>query len=80
MGLALTPSGFLGGVSSQGPSDNLPWLLLGNNAKAKPKVSWLILCCDALVQWFSIFLMLRPFNTVPYLVVTPSYKGSQPTG
>ena len=25
-------------------------------------------------QWFSTFLMLRPFNTVPHLVVTPNYK------
>ena len=25
-------------------------------------------------QWFSTFLMLRPFNMVPHVVVTPNYK------
>jgi hypothetical protein len=25
-------------------------------------------------QWFSTFLMLQPFNTVPRVVVTPDYK------
>ena len=25
-------------------------------------------------QWFSTFLILRPFNTVPHLVVTPNHK------
>lgn len=53
-GSDLDPLGFLGGVSSLGPPDNLPRLFLGNNTKAKPKISWLILCRDALVQWFSI--------------------------
>jgi hypothetical protein len=27
-----------------------------------------------LYQWFSAFLMLRPFNTVPPVVVTPKHK------
>jgi hypothetical protein len=26
------------------------------------------------VQWFSTLLMLQPFNTVPYVVVTPAIK------
>jgi len=36
--------------------------------------------CDVLPQygpqqgWFSAFLMLRPFNIVPHIVVTPNYK------
>ena len=25
-------------------------------------------------QWFSTFLMLRPFNTVPHVVVTSNHK------
>jgi hypothetical protein len=25
-------------------------------------------------QWFSTFLMWRPFNTVPYIVVTPKHN------
>jgi hypothetical protein len=25
-------------------------------------------------QWFSTFLKLQPFNTVPYVVVTPNNK------
>jgi hypothetical protein len=25
-------------------------------------------------QWFSAFPMLRPFNTVPHVVVTPNHK------
>ena len=27
-----------------------------------------------LKQWFSAFLVLRPFNTVPCVVVTPNHK------
>ena len=27
-----------------------------------------------LKQWFSAFPMLRPFNTVPHVVVTPNHK------
>jgi hypothetical protein len=30
--------------------------------------------CKPLEQWLSTFLMLRPFNTVPHVVVTPSHK------
>jgi hypothetical protein len=29
---------------------------------------------DDVVQWFSTFLVLRPFNTVPHAVVTPAIK------
>ena len=29
---------------------------------------------DPLEQWFSTFLMLRPFNTVPHVVVTPNHE------
>lgn len=25
-------------------------------------------------EWFSVFLMLSPFNIVPHIVVTPSHK------
>ena len=25
-------------------------------------------------QWFSTFLILRPFNTAPHVVVTPTHK------
>ena len=35
------------------------------------------LCCSTqvqLVQWFSTFLMLRPFNAAPHVVVTPNHK------
>ena len=27
-----------------------------------------------LIQWFSIFLRLRPFNGVPHVVVIPNHK------
>ena len=29
---------------------------------------------DCLEQWFSTFLTLRPFNTVPHAVVTPDHN------
>lgn len=29
---------------------------------------------DPLEQWFSIFLMLKPFDTVLHIVVTPNHK------
>jgi hypothetical protein len=29
---------------------------------------------EGLNQWFSAFLMLQPFNTVPHVVVTPNQK------
>ena len=29
---------------------------------------------ESLEQWFSTFLMLWPFNTVPHVVVTPNHK------
>ncbi|KAL8174881.1 UNVERIFIED_CONTAM: hypothetical protein K2H54_004607 [Gekko kuhli] len=29
---------------------------------------------EPLRQWFSTFLMPRPFNTVPHVVVTPNHK------
>ena len=29
---------------------------------------------EVLDQWFSIFLMLRPFNTVPHVMVTLNHK------
>nr|KAF6314743.1 hypothetical protein mMyoMyo1_008546 [Myotis myotis] len=30
--------------------------------------------CVVLAQWFSTFLMPRPFNAVPHVVVTPNHK------
>ena len=29
---------------------------------------------EILIQWFSNFRMLTPFNTVPHIVVTSNYK------
>jgi hypothetical protein len=29
---------------------------------------------DGLDQWFSPFLMLQPFDTVPHVVATPNHK------
>jgi hypothetical protein len=37
-------------------------------------LNFLILQKFPLVQWFSTFLMLWPFNTVPHVVVTPNHK------
>ena len=27
-----------------------------------------------IVEWFSTFLLLKPFNTVPHVVVTPNHN------
>ena len=27
-----------------------------------------------LMQWFSMFLILRPFNSIPHVVITPNHK------
>jgi len=37
-------------------------------------LSYILQLSYPLAQWFSMFLMLRALNTVPYAVVTPNYK------
>jgi hypothetical protein len=33
-----------------------------------------VMAADSLEHWFSTFLMLWPFNTVPHVVVAPNHK------